>query len=178
MTELHRNIFSDESPFFFCINSHRVWVWRRNGDRLNSSASVERFTMRQRKITVWGAIANDSRSSVVRIRSTVTTQCYLGDVLRLVALSYFQRVHNAFINKVMPNRTLLLQPTCNVRSADASLISVLFWSITNRSHLGCDWMPFVDSVTATFKKLTRTNSWQGIEINSLVYYLCSHWFCA
>ncbi|UYV78490.1 hypothetical protein LAZ67_16001724, partial [Cordylochernes scorpioides] len=95
MTEWHRVVFSDESRFCLSSDSRRVRVWRRRGERSNPAAIVERPTVRQRGIMVWGAIAYDSRSPLLRIRGTMTAQRYVDDVLRPVTLPYLQGVPNA-----------------------------------------------------------------------------------
>ncbi|UYV66563.1 hypothetical protein LAZ67_4002086 [Cordylochernes scorpioides] len=95
MTEWHRVVFSDESRFCLSSDSRRVRVWRRRGERSNPAAIVERPTVRQRGIMVWGAIAYDSRSPLLRIQGTMTAQQYLDDVLRPVTLPYLQGVPNA-----------------------------------------------------------------------------------
>ncbi|UYV62743.1 CYGB [Cordylochernes scorpioides] len=95
MTEWHRVVFSDESRFCLSSDSRRVRVWRRRGERSNPAAIVERTTVRQRGIMVWGAIAYDSRSPLLRIQGTMTAQRYVDDVLRPVTLPYLQGVPNA-----------------------------------------------------------------------------------
>ncbi|UYV82068.1 Transposase [Cordylochernes scorpioides] len=95
MTEWHRVVFSDESRFCLSSDSRRVRVWRRRGERSNPAAIVERPTVRQRVIMVWGAIAYDSRSPLLRIQGTMTAQRYVDDVLRPVTLPYLQGVPNA-----------------------------------------------------------------------------------
>ncbi|UYV68145.1 EPM2AIP1 [Cordylochernes scorpioides] len=95
MTEWHRVVFSDESRFCLSSDSRRVSVWRRRGERSNPAAIVERPTVRQRGIMVWGAIAYDSRSPLLRIQGTMTAQRYVDDVLRPVTLPYLQGVPNA-----------------------------------------------------------------------------------
>ncbi|UYV68295.1 hypothetical protein LAZ67_5003731 [Cordylochernes scorpioides] len=95
MTEWHRVVFSDESRFCLSSDSRRVRVWRRRGERSNSAAIAERPTVRQRGIMVWGAIAYDSRSPLLRIQGTMTAQRYVDDVLRPVTLPYLQGVPNA-----------------------------------------------------------------------------------
>ncbi|UYV62898.1 Transposase [Cordylochernes scorpioides] len=95
MTEWHRVVFSDESRFCLSSDSRRVRVWRRRGERSNPAAIVERPTVRQRGIMVWGAIAYDSRSPLLRIQSTMTAQRYVDDMLRPVTLPYLQGVPNA-----------------------------------------------------------------------------------
>ncbi|UYV61919.1 hypothetical protein LAZ67_1007069, partial [Cordylochernes scorpioides] len=95
MTEWHRVVFSDESRFCLSSDSRRVRVWRRRGERSNPAAIVERPTVRQRGILVWGAIAYDSRSPLLRIQGTMTAQRYVDDVLPPVTLPYLQGVSNA-----------------------------------------------------------------------------------
>ncbi|UYV71897.1 hypothetical protein LAZ67_9000979 [Cordylochernes scorpioides] len=95
MTEWHRVVFSDESRFCLSSDSRRVRVWRRRGERSNPAAIVERPTVRQLGIMVWGAIAYDSRSPLLRIQGTMTAQRYVDDVLRPVTLPYLQGVPNA-----------------------------------------------------------------------------------
>ncbi|UYV66492.1 hypothetical protein LAZ67_4001868, partial [Cordylochernes scorpioides] len=95
MTEWHRVVFSDESRFCLSSDSRRVRVWRRRGERSNPAAIVERPTVRQRGIMVWGATAYDSRSPLLRIQGTMTAQRYVDDVLRPVSLPYLQGVPNA-----------------------------------------------------------------------------------
>ncbi|UYV84809.1 MPG [Cordylochernes scorpioides] len=95
MTEWHRVVFSDESRFCLSSDSRRVRVWRRRGERSNPAAIVERATVRQRGMMVWGAIAYDSRSPLLRIQGTMTAQRYVDDVLRPVTLPYLQGVPNA-----------------------------------------------------------------------------------
>ncbi|UYV75761.1 hypothetical protein LAZ67_13001258 [Cordylochernes scorpioides] len=77
MTEWHKVVFSDESRFCLSSDSRRVRVWRRRGERSNPAAIVERPTVRQRGIMVWGAIAYDSRSPLLRIQGTMTAQRYV-----------------------------------------------------------------------------------------------------
>ncbi|UYV66895.1 FNTB [Cordylochernes scorpioides] len=95
MTEWHRVVFSDESRFCLSSDSRRVRVWPRRGERSNPAAIVERPTVRQRGIMVWGTIAYDSRSPLLRIHGTMTAQRYVDDVLRPVTLPYLQGVPNA-----------------------------------------------------------------------------------
>ncbi|UYV69886.1 hypothetical protein LAZ67_7001096 [Cordylochernes scorpioides] len=95
MTEWHRVVFSDESLFCLSSDSRRVRVRRRRGERSNPAAIVERPTVRQRGIMVWGAIAYDSRSPLLRIQGTMTAKRYVDDVLRPVTLPYLQGVPNA-----------------------------------------------------------------------------------
>ncbi|UYV71313.1 hypothetical protein LAZ67_8002588, partial [Cordylochernes scorpioides] len=92
---LLQRVITDESRFCLSSDSRRVRVWRRRGERSNPAAIVERPTVRQRGIMVWGAIAYDSRSPLLRIQGTMTAQIYVDDVLRPVTLPYLQGVPNA-----------------------------------------------------------------------------------
>ncbi|UYV69431.1 hypothetical protein LAZ67_6003583 [Cordylochernes scorpioides] len=95
MTEWPRVVFSDESRFCLSSDSCRVRVWRRRGERSNPAAILKRPTVRQRGIMVWGAIAYDSRSPLLRIQGTMTAKRYVDAVLRPVTLPYLQGVPNA-----------------------------------------------------------------------------------
>ncbi|UYV84960.1 Transposase, partial [Cordylochernes scorpioides] len=101
MTEWHRVVFSDESRFCLSSDSRRVRVWRRRGERSNPAAIVERPTVRQRGIMVWGAIAYDCRSPLLRIQGAMTAQRYVDDVLRPVTLPYLQGVPNALYRTLL-----------------------------------------------------------------------------
>ncbi|UYV83950.1 hypothetical protein LAZ67_X000679 [Cordylochernes scorpioides] len=74
IAEWHRVLFSDEYRFCFSNDSHRVILWRRLGDRSNTAASVERHISRQRGIVVWGTIAYDRKSPLIRIESNITAR--------------------------------------------------------------------------------------------------------
>ncbi|UYV68873.1 hypothetical protein LAZ67_6001392 [Cordylochernes scorpioides] len=93
--ETRQHYMEDESRFCLSSDSRRVRMWRRRGERSNPAAIVERPTVRQRGIMVWGAIAYDSRSPLLRIQGTMTAQRYVDDVLRPVTLPYLQEVPNA-----------------------------------------------------------------------------------
>ncbi|UYV61852.1 hypothetical protein LAZ67_1006856 [Cordylochernes scorpioides] len=92
--EAYKNCFDNWEKRWRC-DSRRVRVWRRRGERSNPAAIVERPTVRQCGIMVWGAIAYDSRSPLLRIQGTMTAQRYVDDVLRPVTLPYLQGVPNA-----------------------------------------------------------------------------------
>lgn len=92
-------VFSDESRFCYGSDSHRRRVWRRRGDRSNPAVTVERPTARQRGIMVWGAIAYDGTSPLVRIQGTLNAHRYVQHVLRPVALPYLQGLPNALFQQ-------------------------------------------------------------------------------
>lgn len=98
-SEWHNVVFSDESRFCLSNDSHRVRVWRRRRDRSNPAATVERHTARQRGVMVWGAIAYNSRSPLVRINGNMTAQRYVDDVIQPVALPFLQGLPNAIFQQ-------------------------------------------------------------------------------
>ncbi|GFY16927.1 transposable element Tcb1 transposase [Trichonephila clavipes] len=99
MTEWRNVVFSAESHFCFFNDSQRIRVWRRRGERSNPAVTVERPTARQRGIMVWGAIAYDSTSHLVRIQGTLNAQRYVQNVLRPVAILYLQGLPNAIFQQ-------------------------------------------------------------------------------
>ncbi|GFV51351.1 transposable element Tcb2 transposase [Trichonephila clavipes] len=75
-------VFSDESRFVLGTDDNCVLVWRRPGERSNSPHTVLRHTARTAGVMVWGAIAYDSRSTLIVMRGTLTGQRYVDDILR------------------------------------------------------------------------------------------------
>ncbi|GFS85657.1 transposable element Tcb2 transposase [Trichonephila clavipes] len=82
VTDWQKVVFSDESRFILGTDDNRVQVWRRPGERYNSPRTVLRHTARTAGVMVWGAIAYDSRSTLIVMRGTLTGQRYVDDVLR------------------------------------------------------------------------------------------------
>ncbi|GFW99252.1 transposable element Tcb1 transposase [Trichonephila clavipes] len=80
VTDWQKVVFSDESRFVLGTDDNRVRVWRRPGERYNSQHTVLRYTARIAGVKVWGAIAYDSRSTLIVMRGTLTGQRY--DILR------------------------------------------------------------------------------------------------
>ncbi|GFS79445.1 transposable element Tcb1 transposase [Trichonephila clavipes] len=72
----------DESRFVLWTDDNRVRVWRRPGERYNSPLTVLRHTARTAGAMVLGAIAYDSRSTLIVIRGTLTGQRYVDDILQ------------------------------------------------------------------------------------------------
>ncbi|GFX14114.1 transposable element Tcb2 transposase [Trichonephila clavipes] len=75
-------VFSDESRFVLGTDDNRVRLWRRPGERYNSPHTILRHTARTAGVMVWGAIAYDSRSTLIVIRGTLTVQRFVDDILR------------------------------------------------------------------------------------------------
>ncbi|GFS48083.1 transposable element Tc1 transposase [Trichonephila clavipes] len=82
VTDWQKVVFSDESRFVLSTDDNRVRVWRRPGERYNSPHTVLRHTARTAGVIVWGAIAYDSRSTLIVMRGTLTGQRYVDDILR------------------------------------------------------------------------------------------------
>ncbi|GFW28706.1 transposable element Tc1 transposase [Trichonephila clavipes] len=99
MTEWRNVMFSDESRFCFFKDSQRIREWRRCGERYNPAVTMERPTARQRGIMVWGAIAYDSMSPLVRVQSTLNVQRCVQNVLHPMAIRYLQGLSNAIFQR-------------------------------------------------------------------------------
>ncbi|GFX48973.1 transposable element Tcb1 transposase [Trichonephila clavipes] len=77
VTDWQNVVFSDESRFVLGTDDNRIWVCRHPGERYNSP-----HTARTAGVMVWGAIAYDSRSTLIVMRGTLTGQRYVDDILR------------------------------------------------------------------------------------------------
>ncbi|GFU21817.1 transposable element Tcb2 transposase [Trichonephila clavipes] len=82
VTDWQKVVFSDESRFVLGTDDNSVQVWKRPGERYNSLHTVLRRTARTAGVMVWGAIAYDSRSTLIVMRGTLTGQRYVDDILR------------------------------------------------------------------------------------------------
>lgn len=91
VTDWSRIVFSDESRFELSPDDQRRRVWRRPGQRWDTNLTVARHTARQPGVMVWGAISFHSRTPLVVIRGTLTSQRYVDDILRPVVLPFISR---------------------------------------------------------------------------------------
>ncbi|GFV70973.1 transposable element Tc1 transposase [Trichonephila clavipes] len=82
VTDWQKFVFSDESRFVLGTDDNRERVWRCPGERYNSPHIVLRHTARTAAVIVWGAIAYDSRSTLIVMRGTLPGQRYVDDILR------------------------------------------------------------------------------------------------
>ncbi|GFX31820.1 transposable element Tc1 transposase [Trichonephila clavipes] len=83
VTDWQKVVFSDESRFVLETDDNRVRMWRRPGERYNPPPhTVLRHTARTAGVMVWGIIAYDSRSTLIVMRGTLTSQRYVDDILR------------------------------------------------------------------------------------------------
>ena len=95
----HRIVFSDESRFSLSADDHRVRVWRRQGQRSQSAFVLHRHTAITPGVMVWGAISYDSRSPLVILRTTLTAQRYVDEILRPFALPFMARHSGAIFQQ-------------------------------------------------------------------------------
>ncbi|GFT68001.1 transposable element Tcb2 transposase [Trichonephila clavipes] len=82
VTHWQKVVFSDESRFVLGTDDNRVRLRRRPGERCNSSHTFLCHTACTAGVMVWGAIAYDSRSTLIVMRGTLTGQRYVDDILR------------------------------------------------------------------------------------------------
>ncbi|GFX82406.1 transposable element Tc3 transposase [Trichonephila clavipes] len=82
VTDWQKVVFSDKYWFVWGTDDNRVRVWRCPGEWYNSPRTVLRHTARTAGVMVWGAIAYDSRSTLIVMRRTLTGQRYVDDILR------------------------------------------------------------------------------------------------
>ncbi|GFT02163.1 transposable element Tcb2 transposase [Trichonephila clavipes] len=82
VTDWKKVVFSDESRFVLGTDDNRVRVWRPPGEWYNFPHTVLRHTARTAGVIIWGAIAYDSRSTLIVMPGTLTGQRYGDDILR------------------------------------------------------------------------------------------------
>ncbi|GFV82339.1 transposable element Tcb2 transposase [Trichonephila clavipes] len=73
---------SNESWFGWGTDDNRARVWRRPVERYNSPHTSLRHTICTTSVMVWGAIAHDSRSTLIVLHGILTGQRYADDILR------------------------------------------------------------------------------------------------
>ncbi|GFT03951.1 transposable element Tcb2 transposase [Trichonephila clavipes] len=101
VTDWQRVVFSDESRFVFGTDDNRVRVWRRPGERYNSPHTVLRHTARTAGVMVRGAIAYDSRPTLIVMIGTLTGQRYVDDILRPHVGPFLNGLPGAISSKIM-----------------------------------------------------------------------------
>ncbi|GFU52749.1 transposable element Tcb2 transposase [Trichonephila clavipes] len=82
VTDWQKDVFSDESRFVLETDDNRVRVWRRPGERYNSSYTILRHTAHIAGVMVWRPIAYDSQSTLIVMHETLTGPRYVDDILR------------------------------------------------------------------------------------------------
>ncbi|GFV65496.1 transposable element Tcb2 transposase [Trichonephila clavipes] len=101
VTDWQKVVFSDESRFVLGTDDNHVRVWRRPGERYNSPHPVLRHTARTAGVMVWGAIAYDSRSTLIVMRGTLTGQRYVDEILRPHVGPFLNGHPGQFSSKIM-----------------------------------------------------------------------------
>ncbi|GFW99640.1 transposable element Tcb2 transposase [Trichonephila clavipes] len=90
---------SDESRFNLISDDNHVRVWRPRGERLNPAFALQQHTTPTAGVMVWGVIVYNTRSSLVLIRGTMTSQRYVHDILQPHVLSLMQRLPGAIFQQ-------------------------------------------------------------------------------
>ncbi|GFT13333.1 transposable element Tcb2 transposase [Trichonephila clavipes] len=80
-------------------------MWRPCGEHLNPAFALRQHTTPTAGVMILGAIAYNTRSPLVFIRGTMTTQRYIHDILQPHVLSLMQRLPRAIFNKTMLSLT-------------------------------------------------------------------------
>ncbi|GFY07977.1 uncharacterized protein TNCV_2580091 [Trichonephila clavipes] len=88
--EWNQAVFSHESRYNLSSDDNRVRVWRPHGERLNPAFALQRRTTPTADVMVWGVIAYNIRLSLVLIRSTMTAQRYVHDIMQPHVLPLMQ----------------------------------------------------------------------------------------
>ncbi|GFV79434.1 transposable element Tcb1 transposase [Trichonephila clavipes] len=77
VAEWNEVVFTDESRI--CLQHHdgQIRVWRHRGERMLNSCVMHHHTGPAPNIMVWGGIGYHSRTPLVRIAGTLSSQCYI-----------------------------------------------------------------------------------------------------
>ncbi|GFW75896.1 transposable element Tcb2 transposase [Trichonephila clavipes] len=97
--EWNQVVFSDESRFNLSSDGNRVRVWRPRGERINPAFTLQRHTARTARMRVRGAIAYNTRSSLVLIRVTMTAQRHVHGILQPLVLPLMQWLPGAIFQQ-------------------------------------------------------------------------------
>ncbi|GFS92869.1 transposable element Tc1 transposase [Trichonephila clavipes] len=92
-------VSSDESRLNLSNDDNRVPVWRPFGERLNPAFASQRYTAPTVGVVIWGGIAYNTRLPLVFIRSTMTAQRYVHDILQPHVLLLMQRLPGAILQQ-------------------------------------------------------------------------------
>ncbi|GFX04458.1 transposable element Tcb2 transposase [Trichonephila clavipes] len=112
VTDWQKVVFSDESRFVLGTDDNSVRVWRCPCERYNSPPhTVLHHTAPTTGVVVWGAIAYDSRSTLIVMRGTLTGQRYVDDILRPHLESFLNGLPGAIFQKdnARPHRARVAQ---------------------------------------------------------------------
>ncbi|GFW55732.1 transposable element Tcb2 transposase [Trichonephila clavipes] len=99
VTDWQKVVFNYEFRFVLETDDNRVRVWRWPGERYNFPCTVLRHTARTAGVMVWGAIAYDSRSTLIVMRGTLTSQRYVDDILRPHVVPFLNGIPGAIFQQ-------------------------------------------------------------------------------
>ncbi|GFV42922.1 transposable element Tcb2 transposase [Trichonephila clavipes] len=123
VTDWQKVVFSDESRFVLGTDDNHV---------LRLRHTVLRHTARPAGVMVWGAIAYDSRSTLIVMRGTLTGQRYVDDILRphAVLLLFFFLLTIKVVTEYRYNNTSIpivnLKKTLNLTAKRKQIAFALF----------------------------------------------------
>ncbi|GFS74532.1 transposable element Tcb2 transposase [Trichonephila clavipes] len=92
-------VFSDKSRNNLSSDANRVRVWRSRGEYHNLAFALQRQTAVTAGLMVWVAIAYDTRSLLLFIQGTMTTQWYVHDILPPYVLPLMTRLTGALFQQ-------------------------------------------------------------------------------
>ncbi|GFV60500.1 transposable element Tc3 transposase [Trichonephila clavipes] len=83
-------VFSEKFRFNLSSDDNCVGVWRLRGKRINPTFALPQHTAPTAGVMVWGAFAYNTRSTLVLIRGTMTSQRYVHNILQPHVLPLMQ----------------------------------------------------------------------------------------
>ncbi|GFX87010.1 transposable element Tcb1 transposase [Trichonephila clavipes] len=99
VAECNEAVFTDESRF--CLQHHdgRIRVWRHRGEMMLNICIMHHHTGPALGIMVWVAAGYHSRTPLVRTAGTLSSQCYISEVLEPVFFPYLQGLATAMLQQ-------------------------------------------------------------------------------
>ncbi|GFY19292.1 transposable element Tcb2 transposase [Trichonephila clavipes] len=91
--------FKVESRFNLSSDDNHVRVWRPRAECLNPAFALQRHTAPTADVIVWGAIAPNTWSPLLLIRSTMKSQRYVHDILQPHVLLHMLRLSGAIFQQ-------------------------------------------------------------------------------
>ncbi|GFX97205.1 transposable element Tcb1 transposase [Trichonephila clavipes] len=147
VTDWQKIVFSDESRFVLGTDDNRVRVWRRPGERYNSSHNVPRHSARTAGVMVWGPIAYDSRYTLIVMRGTLTGQRYVVDILRPHILLWPSRSPDLSPVEHVRDQLKRQMPSCH-SVHDLELAVQDLWAHLSQDNIRCLINPMPNRVAA------------------------------
>ncbi|GFV56745.1 transposable element Tcb1 transposase [Trichonephila clavipes] len=99
VAEWNEVVFTDESRI--CLQHHdgQILVWRHRRERMLNSCVMHHYTGPALGIMVWGGIGYHSRTPLVRIADTLSSQLYISKVLEPVLLLFLHGLGTAIFQQ-------------------------------------------------------------------------------